>query len=187
MVSLRPNYFIFVGYLKMGSPEGGSSEPSESPLDPPLICKNLGCKIVIFLYISFEHLLWILNCLIERVLMFWLRNKKKIKHTLLSGGLHLHCSIFFVIVSASFMANTLQTITFYILQTIFVTCILQCTFSGQHITFYIPSNSYCYMYLPVHIFWPTQTILHSFKQYLSHVFDCVHFLASALHFTFLQQ
>ena len=139
----------------MGSPEGGSSEPSESPLDPPLICKNLGCKIVIFLYISFEHLLWILNCLIERVLMFWLRNKKKIKHTLLSGGLHVHCSIFFVIVSASFMANTLQTITFY-----------------------IPSNNICYMYFTVYIFWPTHYILHSFKQLLLHVFASAHFLAN---------
>ena len=33
MVSLRPNYFIFIGYLKTGG-GGGTPEP---PLDPPLI------------------------------------------------------------------------------------------------------------------------------------------------------
>ena len=41
MVSLRPNYFIFIGYLKTGGggKEGGSSEKrgsSEHPLDLPL-------------------------------------------------------------------------------------------------------------------------------------------------------
>ena len=30
---LRPNYFIFIGNLKMGGREGNSSEP---PMDPPL-------------------------------------------------------------------------------------------------------------------------------------------------------
>ena len=43
LVSLRPNYFIFIGYLKMrggGGGGGGSSEPPESPLDPPLYQKN---------------------------------------------------------------------------------------------------------------------------------------------------
>ena len=36
---LRPNYFIFTGYLKNGGTEwvgGGSSEPPEPPLDQPL-------------------------------------------------------------------------------------------------------------------------------------------------------
>ena len=32
-ISLRPNYFIFVGYLKTRGREGGSSE---HPLDTPL-------------------------------------------------------------------------------------------------------------------------------------------------------
>ena len=36
LVSLRPNYFFFIGYLKMGDREGGSSEPPKHPLDPPL-------------------------------------------------------------------------------------------------------------------------------------------------------
>ena len=38
LVSLRPNYFNFIGYLKMGGGGGerGSSEPPEPPLDPPL-------------------------------------------------------------------------------------------------------------------------------------------------------
>ena len=34
LVSGRPNYFIFIGYLKTRGREGGSSEP---PLDPPLL------------------------------------------------------------------------------------------------------------------------------------------------------
>ena len=34
--SSRPNYFIFKGYLKTEDGEGGSSEPPETPLDPPL-------------------------------------------------------------------------------------------------------------------------------------------------------
>ena len=33
--SLRPNYFIFIGYLKTGAGRG-SSEPPKPPLDPPL-------------------------------------------------------------------------------------------------------------------------------------------------------
>ena len=37
LVSLRPNYFIFIGYLKTGGgEEGGSLEPPEPSLDPPL-------------------------------------------------------------------------------------------------------------------------------------------------------
>ena len=36
LVSLRPNYFIFMGYLRTGGGSGGSSEPPEPPLDPPL-------------------------------------------------------------------------------------------------------------------------------------------------------
>ena len=36
LVSVRPNYFIFIGYLKTGGGEGGSSDPPETPLDPPL-------------------------------------------------------------------------------------------------------------------------------------------------------
>ena len=32
LVSLRPNYFIFVGFKKRGVMRGGLSEP---PLDPP--------------------------------------------------------------------------------------------------------------------------------------------------------
>ena len=36
LVSLRLNYFIFIGYLKTGEGDGGSSEPLESALDPPL-------------------------------------------------------------------------------------------------------------------------------------------------------
>ena len=36
LVSLRPNYFIFIGSLKTGAWEGGSSQPLEHPLDPPL-------------------------------------------------------------------------------------------------------------------------------------------------------
>ena len=35
--SLRPNYFIFVGYLKTECGEGGSSEAPEPPIDLPLI------------------------------------------------------------------------------------------------------------------------------------------------------
>ena len=35
LVSLRPNYFIFIGYLKMGGGGGGGGAP-EPPLDPPL-------------------------------------------------------------------------------------------------------------------------------------------------------
>ena len=35
-MSLRPNYFIFIGYLKQGAIRWGSKEPPEPPLDPPL-------------------------------------------------------------------------------------------------------------------------------------------------------
>ena len=34
---LRPNYFIFIGYLKICGGEGGSSKPPEPPLDPLLL------------------------------------------------------------------------------------------------------------------------------------------------------
>ena len=34
---MRPNYFIFTGYLKTRGGEGGSSEP---PLDPSLACED---------------------------------------------------------------------------------------------------------------------------------------------------
>ena len=44
MVSLRPNYFMFIGYLKTGDTERGSSEPPEPPLDPPLL--KISDKIV---------------------------------------------------------------------------------------------------------------------------------------------
>ena len=41
LVSLRLIYFMFIGYLKTGSRDagggGGSSEPTEPPLDPPLV------------------------------------------------------------------------------------------------------------------------------------------------------
>ena len=37
MVSLRPKYFIFIGYFKNGGGGGGGGEPPEPPLDPPLI------------------------------------------------------------------------------------------------------------------------------------------------------
>ena len=37
LVSVRPNYFIFVIYLKNCGQGWGSSEPPEPPLDPPLI------------------------------------------------------------------------------------------------------------------------------------------------------
>ena len=37
-VSLRPNYFIFIGYLKKRGGEGVSLESPEPPLDPPLRC-----------------------------------------------------------------------------------------------------------------------------------------------------
>ena len=36
LVSLRPNYFIFIGYLKTEGGEGGLSKPPEPPLDLPL-------------------------------------------------------------------------------------------------------------------------------------------------------
>ena len=38
LVSVIPNYFIFVIYLKNCGQGWGSSEPPEPPLDPPLIC-----------------------------------------------------------------------------------------------------------------------------------------------------
>ena len=33
---MRPNYFIFMGYIKTGGGEGGSSQPPKPPLHPPL-------------------------------------------------------------------------------------------------------------------------------------------------------
>ena len=36
LVSLRPNYFIFIGHLKMGGGGGGGGIP-ETPLGPPLL------------------------------------------------------------------------------------------------------------------------------------------------------
>ena len=36
LVQLRPNYFIFMVYLKTGTGAGGSSEPLDPPLDSPL-------------------------------------------------------------------------------------------------------------------------------------------------------
>ena len=38
-ISLRPNYFIFIGYLKNWVQGGGSREP---PLDPPLQVSDPG-------------------------------------------------------------------------------------------------------------------------------------------------
>ena len=38
---LRPNYFIFIGYLKMGEGEGVLSNPLKPPLDPPLVYENI--------------------------------------------------------------------------------------------------------------------------------------------------
>ena len=35
-ILLRPNYSIFIGYLKKGAGKGCSSEPLEHPLIPPL-------------------------------------------------------------------------------------------------------------------------------------------------------
>ena len=40
-ISLRPNYFIFIGYLKTGVGEAGRGS-SEPPLDPPL---NYTCQM----------------------------------------------------------------------------------------------------------------------------------------------
>ena len=37
MVSLRPNYFNFMGYFKKEGQEKGSSEAPEPPLGPPLL------------------------------------------------------------------------------------------------------------------------------------------------------
>ena len=37
LVSLRPNYYILIGYLK----RAGLSVPHEPPLDPPLSFQNL--------------------------------------------------------------------------------------------------------------------------------------------------
>ena len=40
MVSLRPIYFILIGYLNEG---WGSSEPSRPPIDPPLHRQDPNC------------------------------------------------------------------------------------------------------------------------------------------------
>ena len=42
LVLLRPNYFIFIGYLKARGKEGSSREP---PLDPPLVSICMGNSI----------------------------------------------------------------------------------------------------------------------------------------------
>ena len=42
--SLRPNYFIFIGYLKTAGEEGCSRVPPEPPLDPP----QNNCVYVLF-------------------------------------------------------------------------------------------------------------------------------------------
>ena len=39
---MRPNYSIFLGYLKTGDVEGVSSEPPGAPLDPPRIASTDG-------------------------------------------------------------------------------------------------------------------------------------------------
>ena len=43
LASLRPNYFIFLGYLKTGGRERGLMEPTEPPLDLPLLWKYFNC------------------------------------------------------------------------------------------------------------------------------------------------
>ena len=131
---MRPNYFIFIGYLKMGGVEG----VRVSPLNP-LWIRHCWMKIVIF-YISVLNICYGYSTVSLRGFLCFVSEIRKLifKHTLLSGGLHVYCSIFLLL-------------------------------SG-------------------HIFWPTHYILHSFKQcLLHHVFDRIHFLANALHFTFLQQ
>ena len=49
--NLRPNYFIFIGYLKTGGHEGGPNEPPELPLDRPLrmdrSCSHWGLKYIV--------------------------------------------------------------------------------------------------------------------------------------------
>ena len=65
LVSLRPNYFIFIGYLKTGGRKGGSSKPPRTPnesatdqlslsilkslwkLKPLMICYNLGFWVLL--------------------------------------------------------------------------------------------------------------------------------------------
>ena len=49
MVSLRPNYFSFIGYLKTGGGQGGSGEPHEAPLDPPIASEAI-LKIEVFCF-----------------------------------------------------------------------------------------------------------------------------------------
>ena len=51
--SLRPNYFIFIGYLKTGGGEGGSNEPPEPPLDPPLVLRVGLSSVFIALLVIF--------------------------------------------------------------------------------------------------------------------------------------
>ena len=87
-----------------------------------------------------------------------------ILHTFKQNLLHVFDSVYF-------LANTLH---FTFLQTKNVTCICQCTLSGLCISFYIPSNNVCDMYLTVYIFWPTHYILHSFKKNLLHLYLTVY-------------
>ena len=49
LVSMRPNYFLFIGYLKTGGREGGPPEP---PLDPPL---SLKANYTLALWLSEEY------------------------------------------------------------------------------------------------------------------------------------
>ena len=51
LVSLRPNYFIFIGYLKMGGGGGLEQTPSESPLDLPLYQKIFLIRIATDMYL----------------------------------------------------------------------------------------------------------------------------------------
>ena len=58
LVSLGPNYSIFIGYLKTWGREGGSNEPPEPILDPPLVLvsAHLGyfqCSLELYFYFSF--------------------------------------------------------------------------------------------------------------------------------------
>ena len=43
--SLRPNYFLFIGYLEM---EGKGLEPPEPPLDPPQRLPDYFVKMIQF-------------------------------------------------------------------------------------------------------------------------------------------
>ena len=48
LVSLRPDYFIFIAYLKTGGREGGLNEPPEPPLNLLLnFMKNTNLHFII--------------------------------------------------------------------------------------------------------------------------------------------